>query len=306
MFATIILCPRLVFDMTKKSEPNPLSQTTPSFQNLGAFVGDALMVCVKDKAQRHLYTNASYEAFFRASQGALIGTTIKDSIRDKGQAAEIESRDAQVLKTGSASSFIEQFDFGDKKVNCATIRFPYKDGEGNTIGVAFAAIALNDENQYLSEESHAKLDKAERVISDLQKTVVQLETQATTDHLTGVWNRAYIETSAKRELEMFNRYGHPFSVIFADLDHFKSINDKWGHAVGDNVLKEFCSVLQTSLRATDIFGRWGGEEFVVLLPNTGRASANIIAERFRATISEHKIDDVGHVTSSFGRCVNHR
>ena len=126
----------------------------------------------------------------------------------------------------------------------------------------------------------------------------------TTDQLTGVWNRAHIETSAKREIEMFNRYGHPFSVIFADIDHFKNVNDKWGHATGDEVIKAFCAAAQTALRSTDILGRWGGEEFVVLLPNTGRMSASLTAERMRVAISDQDIPEVGQITASIGIAVS--
>ena len=100
-----------------------------------------------------------------------------------------------------------------------------------------------------------------------------------TDALTGVWNRTYIETSVKHEMEMFNRYGHPFSVVFADIDHFKDVNDTYGHAAGDEVIKAFVKEIQSTLRTTDMLGRWGGEEFVVLLPNTGMSSAAIAAER---------------------------
>ena len=71
------------------------------------------------------------------------------------------------------------------------------------------------------------------------------------------------------------RYGHPVSLIFADIDHFKAVNDEFGHAVGDQVLRDFCSVARRCMRSLDQLGRWGGEEFVIIMPNSGIAIRSI-------------------------------
>ncbi|EME67573.1 diguanylate cyclase with hemerythrin-like metal-binding domain-containing protein [Paramagnetospirillum caucaseum] len=96
------------------------------------------------------------------------------------------------------------------------------------------------------------------------------------------------------------RYGHPVSLLFIDLDHFKRINDTHGHAVGDDVLKAFCNIARKCMRSTDLLGRWGGEEFVILMPNSGVMIASLLAERIRKATMAYEFSVVGRVTASLG------
>lgn len=125
------------------------------------------------------------------------------------------------------------------------------------------------------------------------------------DRLTGVWNRIKLESTAQKEIAHFNRYGRSVSLIIIDIDHFKEINDKYGHRTGDQILKEFCIVVQKCIRTTDILGRWGGEEFVILLPNSGYLSAASLAERVRNSIERNVFSNGLHVTASLGVAVCH-
>jgi diguanylate cyclase (GGDEF)-like protein len=120
------------------------------------------------------------------------------------------------------------------------------------------------------------------------------------DTLTGTWNRAYMQEIAWQEMSRHNRYGHPISLVMADLDYFKEINDRFGHAAGDLVLKEFCKVVLGCVRSSDAFGRWGGEEFLLILPNSSLSSAAELAERIRHGLEGHIFSDVRKVTASFG------
>lgn len=120
------------------------------------------------------------------------------------------------------------------------------------------------------------------------------------DTLTGVWNRAHLEAVARLEIERQQRYGHPVSLVMVDIDCFKSINDRFGHATGDRVLVAFCRLMQASIRASDVLGRWGGEEFLLILPNTAFASAADLAERIRSLLAAEVFPDVDRVTASFG------
>lgn len=120
------------------------------------------------------------------------------------------------------------------------------------------------------------------------------------DTLTGVWNRAYMQEMAWQEANRHNRYGHPVSLIMADIDYFKEINDRFSHATGDLVLKEFCRVVQRCVRSSDAFGRWGGEEFLLILPDSSLSSAAELAERIRHELDGHTFSDVRKVTASFG------
>ena len=108
---------------------------------------------------------------------------------------------------------------------------------------------------------------------------------ASHDELTGAFNRRHLMQLLDEERERAGRAGQPFAVALFDLDHFKSINDNFGHAAGDTVLKHFCSAAHDTMRATDRFARYGGEEFVLLMPvGTGAAAAALATERVRAAI----------------------
>lgn len=109
------------------------------------------------------------------------------------------------------------------------------------------------------------------------------------DPLLGTYNRRFILETLKKEEEKSRRSGKPFSVILIDLDHFKKINDTFGHLIGDRVLIEFTNLVLLNLRKMDYFGRWGGEEFLILLPETGKALAVQVAERIRKTLENHEI-----------------
>jgi len=135
----------------------------------------------------------------------------------------------------------------------------------------------------------------------LQATV---ERQALVDGLTGIANRRQCEDALAQEIARADRLNAPFTLVIADLDDFKPINDRHGHAVGDDVLREFASVLRLTLREADLAGRWGGEEFVLLLPGTDAEGGAQLAERVRTALGERTFHGregaVFGVTCSFG------
>ncbi len=137
-----------------------------------------------------------------------------------------------------------------------------------------------------------------RQIIDEQTT--ELEALATRDQLTGILNRWKLEEYFTREINRHHRYDSVFSVIMFDLDHFKNVNDTWGHDVGDTVLKEVVAKTNEKIRETDIFARWGGEEFLLLLPETKLNVAGKVAERIRSTMEQTVINDCLTVTLSLG------
>lgn len=133
------------------------------------------------------------------------------------------------------------------------------------------------------------LEKQKKEITEqnlqLAQANTRLELLAITDQLTGAYNRRYIVTQLEQELAVAVRHNLPLSIIMIDIDHFKSVNDQHGHQVGDEVLKEIVNVLSESVRSSDIIGRYGGEEFIVIAPLTGLQEALILAERLRETVS---------------------
>lgn len=135
---------------------------------------------------------------------------------------------------------------------------------------------------------------------ELRESNEQLEALATTDRLTGIWNRRKFEMSIESEIGRAQRYGGTFALLFFDIDHFKAINDSFGHAIGDEVLCEVASRVQAVLRDSDMLARWGGEEFALMLPSTPLSDAGALAEKLRLLLAEQPFAKVGYVTASFG------
>ena len=131
-----------------------------------------------------------------------------------------------------------------------------------------------------------------------------VERQALIDGLTGVANRRHCEEALTSEISRADRLGTPLTLVLADLDDFKAINDEHGHASGDEVLREFAAVLRATLRDSDLAGRWGGEEFLLLLPGAEAVGGAQLADRVRASLSERSFlgrdGAVVSVTCSFG------
>jgi diguanylate cyclase (GGDEF)-like protein/PAS domain S-box-containing protein len=128
-----------------------------------------------------------------------------------------------------------------------------------------------------------------------------LHQQATTDLLTGIYNRQKFLEEIEAELDKVTRYNSAFALIMIDLDHFKNVNDNYGHDVGDSILKSICKVIDSKIRRTDIFARWGGEEFMVIAPelrNKGEAIA--FAEKIRVGVESTFFDNIGKITISLG------
>lgn len=169
------------------------------------------------------------------------------------------------------------------------------DAAGREVPVSQTLVAHRDEAGKVQRYSTIMRD-----ISASKAMERELERLATHDPLTGLYNRAKLYElleAARRELE---RYEKPFSVIMLDIDHFKRVNDRFGHQVGDEVLCELTSRVNGALRETDVQGRWGGEEFMVLATHTDIQGAAALAERLRATVARTPFGKVGSVTISLG------
>ena len=123
-----------------------------------------------------------------------------------------------------------------------------------------------------------------RLARRLQAAQSRLHDLATRDHVTDALNRRYFFEVAEQEMARAKRYDHPISVLLMDLDDFKAINDRFGHYVGDVMLTHFVQRCRAQLRECDLLGRYGGEEFVALLPETGQESAEAVAERIRSEV----------------------
>lgn len=152
-------------------------------------------------------------------------------------------------------------------------------------------VELQDANERLEEQAQ----KLEGLNGTLQEEIKQkklledeLRTLATIDSLTGVYTRRQILEFGENGLKRFLRTGHPLSVLMLDIDYFKKINDTHGHSIGDSALKFFTEICKETIRTTDIVGRIGGEEFIIVMPDTNADEGYIVAERIRQNVFENK------------------
>ncbi|MCP4157735.1 MAG: diguanylate cyclase [bacterium] len=137
-------------------------------------------------------------------------------------------------------------------------------------------------------------------VTKMKKMEDELKLLSQTDQLTQVYNRVKFHDSLTKEINRVRRYKTDLALIMFDIDHFKNVNDTYGHDVGDYVLKKLATMVKDYVRETDILARWGGEEFMILLPHTNLNNASKLAERIRAKIEGTLFETVNTITSSFG------
>jgi len=165
----------------------------------------------------------------------------------------------------------------------------------------------DEEKEKLIKSLKKALDEIRNAHSELNvmKTALEnknslLQELSVTDSLTGLYNRGYIDDAIQAEIKRTERYGGSISLIMADIDYFKKFNDSYGHQVGDKVLGNVSELLKKNIRNTDTIGRWGGEEFIVICPNSSEQQCVILAEKLRLIVETTEHDTFGGVTCSFG------
>jgi diguanylate cyclase (GGDEF)-like protein len=185
----------------------------------------------------------------------------------------------------------------DAAVRHVTIQIsPVLDGRKNVIGrvIAFHDVTelrkLVDEMNRKNEALHERNLELIKIQEELFQVNQKLEQMAITDGLTGCYNRRYLMQQLEHEVLLNMRYRIPFSVFLFDIDHFKQINDRYGHLVGDEVIRRTAETVREKLRRTDILARYGGEEFTVYLPHTNREQAMQLAERILHSIHDNVVD----------------
>jgi diguanylate cyclase (GGDEF)-like protein len=143
---------------------------------------------------------------------------------------------------------------------------------------------------------HVQMDRR----LELQELARDLKFKATTDPLTGLYNRLKFAEALAPAISRAKRYGTPLALMLYDVDHFKQVNDTYGHQTGDSVLVELSRIVSVNIRDNDTLARWGGEEFMVLVPDVDGEMTRQAAERLRAIIGQAPFDEVGAITCSFG------
>jgi diguanylate cyclase (GGDEF)-like protein len=185
---------------------------------------------------------------------------------------------------------------GDPNGAGQRIAYPLRVGKSD-----FGSLVLVS-HTFESEQVEAAAGLAAQVVVALENARLHriVERQAMVDSLTGLANRRSLEETLRSELARAGRFGDTVSLVMADLDEFKRVNDAFGHATGDEVLQAFAKTLRETVRESDVAGRWGGEEFALVLTGTDAAGGARLAERARAAIADHDFGPIGRVTASFG------
>lgn len=245
-----------------------------------------------DRQRRIIYWNLKAEQITGYQAEEVIGKHCSDNIlahiTEEGQKCCDNNDLCPLLKVLNTRNSYE----GD---------FYFKHRDGYRVLVHIKSFPVFDNNQNIIGVGEIFYDNSE--INDLNLRIKELEQLALLDTLTRIGNRRYIEMQLRSRLNEYERFGWQFGILFIDIDYFKKINDHFGHNVGDSVLKMVANVLIKNSRSFDLVGRWGGDEFIVMVPNVNDSQLYTIAHKFKNLIafSDLKINSaVINITVSVG------
>jgi diguanylate cyclase (GGDEF)-like protein len=204
-----------------------------------------------------------------------------------------ESADVETIATGPTGPDVELAP-GEH------VTFPIRSGDEN-----MGELIVFSGTKPFGTSDRSTLTFLARELGTAAKTqflMEQTKLLALTDPLTGLFNRRHTSSVLEQEVARANRYGTPLTLVMCDIDHFKSVNDRFGHNVGDEVIRQVAGLLPERIRRIDLAGRWGGEEFILILPSTATEGAYVVAERIRSAVEVLCRVDGGldHVTVSLG------
>ena len=180
---------------------------------------------------------------------------------------------------------------------------PFAENERRLLNEIFEVVRIAQENEDKYRELEERMISLQRENLDLTVKNRVLNEVSSRDTLTGLYNRWYVIEKIDSEINRALRHGSPMALLMLDIDHFKSVNDTYGHTVGDQVLQWVGKTLKESCRVYDVPGRYGGEEFCVVLPETRAGNTGVVAERIRQRLSTTPMiigDEAISVTASFG------
>jgi len=243
------------------------------------------------------YRLANHEMQRLLGNGGGIAGRSERELLPPGVLGHVEACDQSLLNSGTATYTEVELPVDGQSRPYLWLKLPIL---GPSRELQAIASILHEAAPSAASSMQQTLDRLQQANLELRRAVSELEQAAGTDKLTGAWNRRRLEECVRREMDRLNRYGQPLSLLLVDIDHFKTINDEYGHAAGDQALQTVTALLHGKLRGTDALARWGGEEFVVVCPNTLRSTAALLAERLRRLIASTHFPEVGTVTVSIG------
>jgi diguanylate cyclase (GGDEF)-like protein len=213
------------------------------------------------------------------------GEGIAGRVFETGRPMVVDKASEEELFVEPATSFV-------RSIACIPMKV-----HSDPIGVINVTNKLDDSG-FSDEDVELLKAVADQAAVAINKA--QLWEMAVTDSLTGLFVRRYFMVKLQEEFHRAERYGNKLSVVMADLDRFKDVNDKYGHSAGDRVLRNIGQFLQRNIRDVDVIARFGGEEFVIMLPEADKEEARIVSERLRRTLAQLKLDDLPPLTISLG------
>ncbi|WP_260705968.1 GGDEF domain-containing protein [Edaphobacter flagellatus] len=245
---------------------------------------------IKDAAGRLLFYNRAFAQRFGVSEYAWLGRT-DEQLWSRNLSKSVRTHDLEVMAGGRMVETEEHIRGTDGTISSLrSFKFPCHDSAGNVL-LAGVAVDISAEVAHKAE--------LERYHRELEEANDQLRRLAVTDELTGLRNRRAFEERLVMEFSMARRRKRELAVLLIDVDNFKKINDKYGHASGDEVLRRLGMILRTTVRLPDLPARYGGEEFVVLLPESGEESAMGLARRVMQRVAAEEWENEP-VTISMG------
>ncbi|MFZ5574810.1 MAG: diguanylate cyclase [Pseudomonadota bacterium] len=240
---------------------------------------DAVIMIDASAAVTHW--NPAAERMFGYSAAEMLGKDLHMFIVPERYLAQYQAGFAHFVRTGE----------GPAIGRTLTLRAKHRDGREFPVDISLSAVRLHGAWNAVGIVRDA---------TDRVQTEERLRQLATTDTLTGVRNRRRFDEVLATEIQRAARYSGALSLILFDIDHFKRINDSFGHQTGDQVLVQLAVTVGEAIRSTDLLARWGGEEFAILLPGSDQNAARILAEKLRLRVENQVFPDVSHITCSFG------
>lgn len=256
-----------------------LEESRHLLQRITGAAQDAITMI--DDAARVTYWNEAAERLFGYPRDAVLGDSLYARIAPEPSGEVFRQTFGRFIASGE----------GERRGTTTELTARRADGSEVPIEISLSAVCVGGRWHGIG---------IMRDISERKRMEALLRAQATTDPLTGIHNRRKLNEMMALEQARCARYRVPLTLVLFDVDHFKRINDTYGHPVGDAVLQELAALVATQVRASDLFARWGGEEFALLAVNCSLSCVRPLADKLRYLIDAHSFPTVGHVTCSFG------
>jgi diguanylate cyclase (GGDEF)-like protein/PAS domain S-box-containing protein len=249
-------------------------------------------IYLKDQDNRFLYANPKTEELLQQPLTSMIGKSGEEFL-PPNIAKTFVTSDQEVCDNGEKISYETKYTLPDgSKRHFWSIKIPMKNESGEVDKI----INLSTDVTELANLRHQLQEKL-KIESLMRK---EKEKIAITDPLTGLYNRLKINESIQHEIARARRYRHKLCIILIDIDFFKQVNDQYGHLIGDDILVAFASIIRKHTRKADRVGRWGGEEFIVICPETSINGAITLAKHLQSCIERFEFPKANNQTASFG------